>query len=64
MVMLLNELIDPDDEKPTRAKTRRWIQRREENGNFFFCFETLSLQIGDESSMLHMIYLTRKYCIH
>ena len=28
MVVLLNELVDSDDEKPTRGKTREWIKRR------------------------------------
>ena len=44
MVMLLNELIDSDDEKPTSGKTREWIRRGEENRFFFFCAAlTLSL---------------------
>ena len=34
LVLLLNELIDSDDEKPTRGKTREWIKRREQNGYF------------------------------
>lgn len=33
-VIVLNELIDSDDEKPTRGKTRQWIRRREERGYF------------------------------
>ena len=31
-VLLLNELIESDDEKPKRGKTREWIRRRKENG--------------------------------
>ena len=28
------ELIESDDEKPKRGKTREWIRRRKENGYF------------------------------
>ena len=34
MVVVLNELVDSDDEKPTRGKTRNWVKRREEKGYF------------------------------
>ena len=33
-VIVLNELVDSDDEKPTRGKTRKWIRRRKERGYF------------------------------
>ena len=33
-VILLNELVDSDDEKPTRGKTRKWIGSRKERGYF------------------------------
>ena len=33
-VIILNELMDSDDEKPTRGKTREWIRRRKESGYF------------------------------
>ena len=33
-VIVLNELMDSDDEKPTRGKTRKWIRRRKERGYF------------------------------
>ena len=33
-VIALNELVDSDDEKPTRGKTRKWIRRRKERGYF------------------------------
>ena len=33
-VIVLNELEDSDDEKPTRGKTRKWIRRRKERGYF------------------------------
>ena len=29
-VIVLNELVDSDDEKPTQGKTRKWIRRRKE----------------------------------
>ena len=32
MVVILSELADSDDEKPTRGPTRSWIKRRKENG--------------------------------
>ena len=34
MVVILSELADSDDEKPTRGPTRSWIKRRKENGFF------------------------------
>ena len=33
-LVVLNELMDSDDEKPRRGKTRTWIKRREEKGYF------------------------------
>ena len=32
VVMVLTELVDSDDEKPVRGKTREWVKRREESG--------------------------------
>ena len=37
MVVILSELADSDDEKPTRGPTRSWIKRKE-NGFFNRCF--------------------------
>ena len=34
MVVILSELANSDDEKPTRGPTRNWIKRRKENGFF------------------------------
>ena len=34
LVLVLNELMDSDDEKPTRGKTREWIKRREQSAYF------------------------------
>ncbi len=33
-VLLLTELIDSDDEKPHRGKTRNWVKRRRDKGYF------------------------------
>ena len=33
-LVLLNELMNSDDEKPTRGKTRDWVKRRRDNGYF------------------------------
>ena len=33
-VIVLNELVDSDDEKPTRGKTRKRVRRRKERGYF------------------------------
>ena len=33
-MVLLNELLDSDDEKPTRGPTRDWVKRRKEKGYF------------------------------
>ena len=33
-LVVLNELMDSDDEKPRRGKTQTWIKRREEKGYF------------------------------
>ena len=30
----MNELMDSDDEKPHRGKTRRWVKRRSDRGYF------------------------------
>ena len=29
LVLVLNEFMDSDDEKPTRGKTKEWVKRRE-----------------------------------
>ena len=34
LVLVLNELMDSDNEKPTREKTREWVKRREQSGYF------------------------------
>ena len=32
--VILSELVDSDDEKPRRTKTREWIKRRHQLGSF------------------------------
>ena len=34
LVLVLNELMDSDDEKLTRGKTREWVKRREQSEYF------------------------------
>ena len=34
MLVVLHELMDSDDEKPHRGKTRKWVKRRSERGYF------------------------------
>ena len=34
LVLVLSELMDSDDEKPTRGKTREWVKRREQSRYF------------------------------
>ena len=34
LVLVLNELIDSDDKKPTRGKTREWVKRTEKSEYF------------------------------
>ena len=33
-VIILNEVMDSDDEKPHRRKTKRWLKRRRDRGYF------------------------------
>ena len=44
MVVILSELADSDDEKPTRGPTRSWIKRRKENGFFETIIRELILE--------------------
>ena len=43
-VIVLNELADSDDEKPTRGKTRKWIRGRKERGYFTNIIQELSVE--------------------
>ena len=33
-MMILSELVDSEDEKPKRGRTRKWVKRRKESGAF------------------------------
>ena len=44
LVLVLNELMDSDDEKPTRGKTREWVKRREESGYFHNIVKELKVE--------------------
>ena len=44
MVVILSELADSDDEKPTRGPARSWIKRRKENGFFETIIRELILE--------------------
>ena len=52
MVVLLNEPVDSDDEKPTIGKTREWIKRREQKG--YFHNIVLELKIEDRLGFREM----------
>ena len=42
--IILSELADSDDEKPTRGPTRSWTKRRKENGFFETIIRELILE--------------------
>ena len=44
VVMVLTELVDSDDGKPRRGKTREWIKRRRESGYFQNIFQELKVE--------------------
>ena len=46
LVLVLNELMDSDDEKPTRGKTREWVKRREQSGYFNNIVKELKVEDG------------------
>ena len=43
-LVVLNELMDSDDEKPQREKTRNWIKRRHERGYFNNIIQELRIE--------------------
>ena len=71
-LLLLNELLGSDDEKPTRGPTRDWVKRRREKGYFnnivkelrledrvfWFLLNSFSLFIPKHISILNDIFLT------
>ena len=42
--MILSELVDSDDEKPCRGKTREWIKQRHQLGSFHYTIEELIVE--------------------
>ena len=44
LVVVLNELMDFDDEKPCRGKTRQWVKRRRESGYFTNIIQELKVE--------------------
>ena len=44
LVVVLNELMDSDDEKPCRGKTRQWVKRRRESGYFTNIIQELKVE--------------------
>ena len=44
MIVVLSELVDSDDEKPCRGKTRDWVKRRDEKGYFNNIIQELKVE--------------------
>ena len=44
VVTLLTDLVDSDDEKPRRGKTRKWIKRKRESSYFQNKFQNLKVE--------------------
>ena len=44
ILVLLNKLVDSDDEKPTRGRTRDWVKRRKEKGYFNNIIKELKIE--------------------
>ena len=51
-VIILNELMDSDDEKPHRGKTRRWVKRRSDWGYFNNVIK--ELRVADRTGFRYM----------
>ena len=47
-LVLLNELMNSDDEKPTRGKTRDWVKRRRDKGYFTNIIKELRIGLDSE----------------
>ena len=43
-LVLLSELVDSDDEKPTRGPTRDWVKRRQNKGYFNNIIQELRIE--------------------
>ena len=44
VVTLLTDLVDSDDEKPRRGKTRKWFKRKRESSYFQNKFQNLKVE--------------------
>lgn len=44
MLAVLNELVDSEDEKITRGKTRKWVTRRRQNGFYNNTVQKLKME--------------------
>ena len=44
VVTLLTDLVDSDDEKPRRGKTRKWFKRKRESSYFQNKFQNLKFE--------------------
>ena len=65
MVVILSELADSDDEKPTRGPTRSWIKRRKENGFFETIIRELILEdFAGFKEMFRMGYLSLSFLLN
>ena len=58
-LVLLNELMDSDDEKPTRGKNRDWVKRRRDRG----CFTNIikELRVEDRFGFREMFRMNITY---
>ena len=52
--MVLNELMDSDDEKTTRGKTREWVKSREQSGYLNNIVKELKVEEGCFGWMLEI----------
>ena len=62
-LVVLNELMDSDDEKPQRGKTRNWIKRRHKRGYFNNIIQELRIEdrFGLEKCLEWMLQILRTY---
>ena len=45
LVLVLSEMMNSDDEKPARGKTREWFKRREQSGYFNNIVKELKVEV-------------------
>ena len=65
MLVVLNELVASDDEKPRRGKTRNWIKRRKEKGYFNNIVKELKIEdrFGFLSFLLFAFFVCSAFCL-